>query len=138
MPGSRGPGRDRQSPRAQLPLSATLPDEPDLVPAERFEALANLLLAEHAADLDLRELHIFGAVGLTVDGKIFALLVQDRLVVKLPRTRVDALEASGAGDRFEPAPGRPWKEWLSLAPHADEDWLELSREALAFVSPRGR
>lgn len=138
MSGRRGPGRDRQSPRAQPPLSATPRDDPGLAPTDRFEALADLLLAELAADLDLRELHMFGAVGLAVSGKIFTLLVQDRLVVKLPRSRVDALVASGAGDRFEPAPGRPWQEWLSLAPHADEDWLELSREALAFVAPRGQ
>jgi hypothetical protein len=33
-------------------------------------------------------------------GKVFASLVEDRLLVKLPAARVDELIASGAGERF--------------------------------------
>ena len=41
------------------------------------------------------------------------MLVNDRLVVKLPRSRVDELVAAGEGDRFDPGHGRIQKEWLS-------------------------
>ena len=76
----------------------------------------------------------FGASGLKVRGKIFAMLVRGSLVVKLPRTRVDALIAAGNGERFDPRrDGRAMKEWLVLDPASGEDWLALSREALAFV-----
>jgi hypothetical protein len=62
------------------------------------------------------------------------MLVRGRLVLKLPAPRVDALIASGAGQRYEPGPGRPMKEWVSLEPaSADDSWLPLAREALDFV-----
>jgi TfoX N-terminal domain len=77
----------------------------------------------------------FGSSGLKVHGKIFAMLVGGSLVVKLPRARVDALIAAGDGERFDPRrDGRAMKEWLVLDPASAEDWLTLSREALAFVA----
>ena len=53
-------------------------------------------------------------------------------VVKLPKTRIDELLASGMGKRFEPRPGRVMREWLVTA---DEgvDWIELANEACEFV-----
>ena len=70
--------------------------------------------------------------GLKVDGKIFAMLTRAGFVVKLPKPRVDALVASGDGERFDPGHGRVMKEWavIHLAP---EHWPALAREAYAFV-----
>jgi len=72
-------------------------------------------------------------------GKIFAMLSGGRLVVKLPRGRVDGLVASGDGDRFDPDHGRPMKEWLSVGQASAEGWLPLATPvrgypALAFVA----
>ncbi|MDP9086871.1 MAG: hypothetical protein M3N02_08930 [Pseudomonadota bacterium] len=53
-------------------------------------------------------------------------------VVKLPKGRVDALVASGAGERFDANRGRPMKEWLEVRSESQQ-WLELAREALEFV-----
>ena len=78
----------------------------------------------------------FGSTSLKTDGKIFALLVKDRLVVKLDRRRVDELVASGAGTRFDPGHGRLMKEWLDLESDSDETWLELATESEAFVASR--
>ena len=61
------------------------------------------------------------------------MLVDHRLVLKLPRPRVDDLIASGAGHRFDPGHGRVMKEWITLDDDSDQDWLPLAREALAFV-----
>ncbi len=77
----------------------------------------------------------FGAAALRVHGKIFAMLVTDTLVVKLPRQQVDALIAAGEGERFAPRhDGRLMKEWVVVSPTSEGDWLPLAREALAFVA----
>ncbi len=78
----------------------------------------------------------FGSDALKVHDKIFAMHVGDRLVVKLPRQRVDDLIARGHGERFVSGQGRPMKEWFSVGPPAMPDALDLAREALAFVSSR--
>ncbi len=78
----------------------------------------------------------FGATSLKANGKIFAMLVKDRLVVKLARQRVDELVEAGAGERFDPGHGRIQKEWLSVASDAIADWLALAIESEAFVAGR--
>jgi hypothetical protein len=74
----------------------------------------------------------FGSNGLKVNGKLFALFVRGKLVVKLPKSRVSALVASGAGKQFDPGHGRLMKEWLTISsPKAS--WVELAMEAHQFV-----
>ena len=63
-----------------------------------------------------------GYSALKVNGKIFATLVREKLVVKLPAKRVDALVASGDGKRFDANKGRPMKEWLTLNPSSEIEW----------------
>ena len=75
----------------------------------------------------------FGSSALRFQNKIFAMLVRGRLVVKLPRARVDELVAAGDGDRFDANKGKPMKEWLSLDPASALAWSPLAREALDFV-----
>jgi hypothetical protein len=75
----------------------------------------------------------FGRSALRLRGKIFAMLVRGRLVLKLPAARVDALVASGDGIRFDANKGTPMKEWLSLDPESGLPWLPLAREALDFA-----
>ena len=75
----------------------------------------------------------FGANGLKARGKLFALLVRGRLVVKLPRARVDEMVAAGRGAPFDTGRGRVMKEWVVItSPRAA--WIELAREAFAFVA----
>ena len=77
----------------------------------------------------------FGSSELKIHNKIFAMLVKGKLVVKLPKSRVDALVASGDGERFDPRhDGRLMKEWVSLASTSVVEWLPLVREAMEFVS----
>jgi hypothetical protein len=71
---------------------------------------------------------------LAVEGKIFAMLTpKDVFVVKLPKARVDAIVAAGAGEHFGPG-ARKMKEWVSMA-NGREDWLALAKEAFAYVRP---
>ncbi|MEY9962478.1 hypothetical protein ABIA33_000504 [Streptacidiphilus sp. MAP12-16] len=75
----------------------------------------------------------FGRAALKINGRIFAMLVRGRLVVKLPRGRVDELVDAAEGERFDAGRDRPMREWLSLAGDSELDWQALAREALAFV-----
>jgi hypothetical protein len=77
----------------------------------------------------------FGSSALRIHNKIFAMLVQDRLVVKLPKPRVDTLVAAGDGERFDPRhDGRVMKEWLVVASAREDDWLALAQEAMKYVA----
>jgi hypothetical protein len=78
----------------------------------------------------------FGRSALRCRGKIFAMLVRGRLVLKLPAGRVDALVAAGEGVHFDANKGTPMREWLSLDPGSGQDWLALAREALDFAGCR--
>lgn len=100
-------------------------------PERRFAELA----AAHLADPVITAGTGFGSSpGLRVNGKIFAMLVRDELVAKLPKARVDELVASGAGARFDPGHGRLMKEWASIPLGGDVDWGALASEALIFVN----
>jgi TfoX/Sxy family transcriptional regulator of competence genes len=76
----------------------------------------------------------FGSGALQVDGHIFAMLTDGRLVLKLPGDRVAALVASGDGRPFDAGKGRPMKEWIALEDPEGTQWLALAREARAFVA----
>ena len=80
----------------------------------------------------------FGRTALRFRGKIFAMLVRGRLVLKLPAARVDSLIAAGEGVHFDANKGKPMKEWLSLDPESPLAWLPLAREALDFARRAAR
>src|SRR5215472_15123993 len=77
----------------------------------------------------------FGRSAVRFGGKIVVMLVRGRLVLKLPQGRVDELVQAGQGDRFDANKGTPMREWLSLDPESDLQWLPLAREALDFARP---
>jgi hypothetical protein len=79
---------------------------------------------------------MFSAHGIKINGKFFAFLMRsESLVVKVPAERVNELVTSGRAVHFEPGPGRPMREWASLAYTDEEDpaWEPLVDEARAFV-----
>jgi len=75
----------------------------------------------------------FGRGALRYEGRIFAMLVRGRLVLKLPASRVTALIRSGNGIAFDANKGTPMREWLSLDPDSSLSWLSLATEALDFA-----
>jgi hypothetical protein len=104
-------------------------------PEERYAALVEALLGTAHVTLGAPGKRGFGSSALCLHGTIFALLSNGRLVVKLPRQRVEALIAAGDGEPYAPRrDGRVLKEWLAVAPTSDVEWLPLAREALAFVA----
>jgi hypothetical protein len=74
----------------------------------------------------------FGSQGLKVNGKLFAMPVRGRLVLKLPKARVEALVESGEGAYFDPGHGRLMRQWVVLDP-ARQDRIGLARTAYRFV-----
>ena len=103
-----------------------------------FDALASTLRGEGLVDEPyLSPRRAFGADALKVNGKIFAMSVKGALVLKLPKARCDALIGSGSATPFDPGHGRQMKQWVALK-GAEETWLDLAREAHAFVKTGGR
>jgi TfoX/Sxy family transcriptional regulator of competence genes len=101
---------------------------------DRFHAI----LGSYAGAPDVNIGKMFGSTGLKTNGKVFAMLVKDKLVIKLPKTRVDELVTTGRGLPFDPGHGRLMKEWVSVEMTGDAtDWSALVEEAKAFVAPSG-
>ena len=113
---------------------------PPITPEQRFTVITGTLMGEPGVTFDGPEAKQFGASALKIENKIFAMLCAGTLVVKLPRKRVDALVASGDGERFGPGPGpgRRMKEWVSIEPSSGVDWLSLAREGMTFVASQQR
>jgi TfoX/Sxy family transcriptional regulator of competence genes len=101
-------------------------------PEQRYEDLIDELVGEAGVAPPQRRSG-FGRSALRFNGKIFVMFVRGRLVLKLPGQRVDELVGSGDGVRFDANKGTPMREWLSLDPRADREWLPLAREALDFA-----
>jgi len=108
--------------------------------ASRWESLVAATLAGGEATYGNEDgpKRAFGSTSLKTDGKIFAMLVKDRLVVKLAAARVEELADGGVGERFDPGHGRIQKEWLSVRGDDPEHWRALAAESEAFVTKRAR
>ena len=75
--------------------------------------------------------------GLTVGGKIFAMLIDSELVVKLPREQIDMLVEDGVGQRLQTGKNRPMREWLRVPIAHSRRWPRLAGDAYAFVGCSG-
>ncbi len=111
---------------------------PPITPEERFVTIVEELLSNPGVTPPSdgpQSKKGFGSSGLKIHHKIFAMLVRGKLVVKLPKPRVEALIASGNGERFDPRhDGRLMKEWVTIDSTSEEQWLPLAREAMEFVA----
>jgi len=91
------------------------------------------VVAAFANDPNVRHGRMFGSSSvLSVNEKIFAMLVKAKFVAKLPRDRVDELVGSRCGEYFDPGHGRLMKEWVAVDA-GTASWVELAREAYRFV-----
>jgi hypothetical protein len=77
----------------------------------------------------------FGSNAIKINKSIFAMLLNDQLVVKLPASRVAELIAAGEGVPFDAGKGKPMKEWVGLTVD-DDTCRKLVAEAMAFVGRR--
>ena len=111
-----------------------------LTPEERFAMIVEVLLSNPDVTPPsdgTQSKKGFGSSALKIQNKIFAMLVREKLVVKLPKPRVDVLITSGKGERFDPRhDGRLMKEWVTVESTSEEEWLALAREAMEFVASK--
>ena len=112
-------------------------NSPPATADQRFAAIAQRLVREPDVTLGSGR-RGFGTGALQIEGRMFAMLSQGRLVVKLPADRVAALIADRDGSPFDAGKGKPLREWVVLAERSRARWLPLVREAEAFGrrSPR--
>ncbi len=96
-----------------------------------FESIAREMLGRDGVTIGAGK-RGFGSNALCIHGRIFAMVTEGRLVMKLPRDRVAALLASGDGTPFDAGKGRPMKEWVTLTDRPARQILALAEEAAAF------
>jgi hypothetical protein len=99
-------------------------------PEEKYENLVALLKKEPGVSQPT-DRKGFGSSAIWTSGKMFAFLSsRGKLVVKLPKNRVDELIELELGEKCETVPGRPMKQWLVVN---GTEWLPLAKEAMNFV-----
>jgi hypothetical protein len=109
------------------------PDASENEAARRFEQISGRFLGQQ----DVTQGTGFGtAPGLRTSGKIFAMLVNGELVVKLSKERVQELVAANVATQFDPGHGRLMKEWAAVPVESPEDWEGLVEESFRFVGAR--
>lgn len=101
-----------------------------------FEAVVAAFAGDRRVEPPAAVRKAFGANGLKVNGRIFAMLVRGAMVVKLPRKRVAELIDSGRGEPFDAGKGRPMKEWVTIR-GPESGWVAIAREARRFVENDG-
>jgi hypothetical protein len=97
------------------------------------EAAFAVLSERFAGEPDVEPGTGFGsAPGLRVGGKIFAMLPEDALVVKLPAERCAAMADAGEGRPFVVG-RRTMREWIVVEGGDEAAWAALASDALAYV-----
>jgi hypothetical protein len=101
-------------------------------PEQQFRALSDEFADDAAVRLEAGDDQA-GSETLRLDGRIFAMLIREHLVVKLPAARVAELIEARQGKAFDAGEGRPMREWVIVKVADQDSWVNLSREARDFV-----
>ena len=128
--------KEQKKPKAAPRAAALIAHDPRfvaLVRAFRRDPALRAIVDAFEKSLEQESARKFGSNALKVGGKLFALLTQGTLVVKLPKARVGALVTAGVGVPFDPGHGRAMKEWLTITDDG-ASWSELAQEAHRFVA----
>jgi hypothetical protein len=101
-----------------------------------FDEVSRRLLHE---DPDVERARMFNSDGLKTrtNGRFFATVSRDHLLVKLPAGRVAELVAGGAGQPFHSG-GRLMREWVLLEPADEAACAAYVAEAHDFVAANPR
>lgn len=100
----------------------------------RTEKQIAAISAELANDPQVTQGKMFGASGFKLDGKVFAMFVKGKLVIKVPQARAAELVQTGQGEFFDPGHGRRMKEWVAFEHGSKSVWRQWIAEAKAYVA----
>jgi hypothetical protein len=131
--------KTKAKPKAKANAKAKAKPNAKARPSNKTPGPAEVAFAAVAEALDdprIERVAKMGRMNLRVGGKVFAMTVKGRLVVKLPSARCQALVEAGRGDYLVMGT-RVMKEWVTFAPDAPGAarlWLAIAREALAQVT----
>jgi TfoX/Sxy family transcriptional regulator of competence genes len=92
------------------------------------------VIAHFGSDGEVEQARMFGASGLSVGRKTFAMLHRGELVVKLDPARCQGLVEGGIAGFFDPGHGRPMKAWVSIGAAHAKLWTSLAAEARSYVA----
>ena len=96
---------------------------------KKYDEIAASLATDGAAKSQM-----FGMPCLKIGGKAFAGLEEDAMVFKLTGdAHKRALALSGA-HLFDPAGGRPMKEWVVVPAKLAKEWSQLASDAMDYVA----
>ena len=101
------------------------------------------LLSEALAQIDHEKRTMFGMPAYFIHGNMFAGVFGHLIMVRLPPADQEQVKAAhpGAGP-FEPMPGRPMKEYVTLPASVSDDpdeldrWLRRSQSYAASLPPK--
>jgi hypothetical protein len=79
-----------------------------------------------------KEVVHYKATSLCVGKKVFAMIVDGHLVVKLPAERAQDLVDAGKG-KFHALGARVMKEWFVSPPARKKEWVSVAKESRKFV-----
>jgi TfoX/Sxy family transcriptional regulator of competence genes len=104
--------------------------------SEAARKLFDQLAAEHLRRPEVSRRRMFGRDGLNVEGRFFAFLNRDQLVVKLPPARAEALIAVAAAFPTDLSP--TMRRWVSVpmssSAAGEARWRQLMADAYAHVA----
>jgi TfoX/Sxy family transcriptional regulator of competence genes len=87
-----------------------------------------------AGAADVSAGRMFGSEGLKRGGKVFAMEVKGKLVVKISAARAAELRDAGLAGAFDPGHGRAMKQWVAVDPRRAS---RLARTRAGSVRLRG-
>lgn len=132
-------GKTTTRPRQSAPAAPTRrasSDDGAAVPAAEaqvaYAALVDRFAGRPGVTLPAEKRGKFGSNGLKVGGKIFAMLIQRGLAVKLSSEDVEAATKAGRGEPLSMG-RRVMKEWL-LVNEPPRKWYAIAEQARAFVA----
>lgn len=105
----------------------------NITPKELYLKISNKLFLY--PEITQNKRNGFGS-GLRANGKVFAMLSKDELVVKLPPERVSELIALKEGKPYIHGGGKIMRDWLAIESGSEEKWFAFAKEAMDFSSSK--
>lgn len=98
---------------------------------KHFNNIGQILAEQHGTTIS----QLFGKPCLKVNNKAFAAFFKGDMVFKLGKQEVDLhLDKYTGSMNWDPSgKKRPMKDWLQMPAAYEQDWIDLAKQAMAYV-----